>query len=68
MILKTNSMLEVSELIFALLERQKLVNEVYTWEKANDPNSTKYAIQSLINQVKTAHPFMFPSENENKTE
>lgn len=58
--LNLNNMLEVSELVFALLERQKKVNDLYFFEDENDPSTTKAALNNIIEQVRTLYPYMFP--------
>jgi hypothetical protein len=58
--LNLNNMLEVSELVFALLDRQKKVNDLYSFEDENNPSSTKAALNNLIEQVRTLYPYMFP--------
>ncbi len=58
--LNLNNMLEVSELVFALLDRQKKVNDLYSFENENDPSTTKAALNNLIDQVRTLYPYMFP--------
>ena len=58
--LNLNNMLEVSELVFALLDRQKKVNDLYSFENENAPSTTKAAINNLIEQVRTLYPYMFP--------
>lgn len=55
--LKFESMLEVSELVAALRAREKMVDEIYTWQ--GEDGTIKKAIKSLTEQVRGAYPFMF---------
>lgn len=59
--LHLDNMLEVSELIIALTDREKHLIKTCHWEDENGLART--AIRKLINQVRAAYPYMFGDDN-----